>query len=109
MGLISNAFSFGLGVVATCAFVPPISEAVSKVKEDTLVILQSKEAIHRMCIDQIARWYYDGTLEEALGNIVREAEINKIKDMQIQTKFSLPSQKDSSKNIELQADSITVA
>ena len=76
MGIFSNILSFGIGVGATYICVPAINEAVSKIREDTEAIMTSRDAINRLCVDKIARWYYEGTLQEALDNIIQQANTN---------------------------------
>jgi hypothetical protein len=84
MAIFSCLLGFGLGVGASCVIIPEVSKAVTQIREDTEAILHSRRAIDQLCVDKIARWYYDGTLELALSNIVRQAEENRIKVAQLQ-------------------------
>jgi hypothetical protein len=91
MGFLSSFLWFGLGAGATYIIVPEIRDAVHQIRTDTEAILNSKHAIEQLCVDKIARWYYDGTLEVALDNIIRQANENRFHTAELQSLLSLNS------------------
>lgn len=72
MGILKGLLVFGAGMMAAKYAFPKVSESIEKIKNDTKEILHDENLIKQMCVDQIAQWYYDGSLDATIQSIVKQ-------------------------------------
>ena len=72
MGVLKTVLAFGAGMVTASYAFPKVADSVERIKKDSAEVMKNEMLIKQMCVDQIARWYYDGQLESTIKDVMRQ-------------------------------------